>query len=721
MKLWKTNGSLWLTQYLSETCRIIVLWVNKAEYVRSTTGIRVRLTRSGLPVLLPGALRRLFHQLNGEDHAYALKVIRVTLTVLSVYRVIGCAPNLKLETITGPFSGESATLLAFEVSQVVGWLPRTLVIGRALWTHMSEAAGPNAKKSTWSCGLDALAFLRDPQTWYHWMMCAWASKSWDVIAWLLLTMLACLPIVPILAIKGMLPKRLGRLVTLFEARGKVRVVAITDWWTQVILKPLHEGIFDILRDIPQDGTFDQLGPVEVLIAYVRASGAKVYSFDLSAATDRLPVAFQIQVLEALGVSWARNWAALLTGRAWVLKDKPYRYSVGQPMGALSSWAMLALSHHIIVQIAAHRVGETGWFAHYALLGDDIVIADEAVARSYKAIMETLGVPINITKSFVMESGGLEFAKRWITPNLGDISPISPGLLLSALRNPRMMASLTLDCLERGYVFSTRVIVDLENFLRKIRPRKWMDRQWEAILSTVVGPLGGLWDTASGPLFEAVWIGLFPHHMVNKLGELVDTLFQLRADSQKPPLSEEESMGTLASNFWKRAWPTGRFCWGAIWAPLLVISPAFWVYYDLASRAEERCAEFRAKVNAFDQARWGGFIGDFFEDYNRDRVAPLNSLIKSTFDPNLLDWTRKLAEDNLRLHIELYHAWAERARLADLHEDLARHATAARLAHIEALSRTPTNLSLVPLNYFYWERHHILLRPIEVPQGYSDFL
>jgi len=34
----------------------------------------------------------------------------------------------------------------------------------------------------------------------------------------------------------------------------------------------------------------------------------------------------------------------------------YRYSVGQPMGCLSSWAMLALSHHLIVQIAAHRLG-----------------------------------------------------------------------------------------------------------------------------------------------------------------------------------------------------------------------------------------------------------------------------------------------------------------------------------------------------------------------------
>jgi len=47
--------------------------------------------------------------------------------------------------------------------------------------------------------------------------------------------------------------------------------------------------------------------------------------------------------------------------------------------------MLALTHHIIVQVAANRVGKTR-FSAYALLGDDIVIADEAVAISYHHLM-----------------------------------------------------------------------------------------------------------------------------------------------------------------------------------------------------------------------------------------------------------------------------------------------------------------------------------------------
>jgi len=47
--------------------------------------------------------------------------------------------------------------------------------------------------------------------------------------------------------------------------------------------------------------------------------------------------------------------------------------------------MLALTHHVIVQVAANRVGMIR-FSGYALLGDDIVIANEAVARSYHALM-----------------------------------------------------------------------------------------------------------------------------------------------------------------------------------------------------------------------------------------------------------------------------------------------------------------------------------------------
>lgn len=61
-----------------------------------------------------------------------------------------------------------------------------------------------------------------------------------------------------------------------------------------------------------DGTFDQLGPLKALTS----RGLKeLYSFDLSAATDRLPIDLQVQVLsELITPDFAENWKSLLIDR-----------------------------------------------------------------------------------------------------------------------------------------------------------------------------------------------------------------------------------------------------------------------------------------------------------------------------------------------------------------------------------------------------------------------
>jgi len=56
----------------------------------------------------------------------------------------------------------------------------------------------------------------------------------------------------------------GRLGFKEEAAGKLRVFAMLDIITQWAFKGLHKQIFEILRLIPQDGTFDQLAPVNRL-------------------------------------------------------------------------------------------------------------------------------------------------------------------------------------------------------------------------------------------------------------------------------------------------------------------------------------------------------------------------------------------------------------------------------------------------------------------------
>jgi hypothetical protein len=57
----------------------------------------------------------------------------------------------------------------------------------------------------------------------------------------------------------------GRLGFKTEAAGKVRVFAMVDPITNWVLRPLHDSIFSYLRSIKQDGTFDQMAPVDRLL------------------------------------------------------------------------------------------------------------------------------------------------------------------------------------------------------------------------------------------------------------------------------------------------------------------------------------------------------------------------------------------------------------------------------------------------------------------------
>lgn len=78
---------------------------------------------------------------------------------------------------------------------------------------------------------------------------------------------------------------------------------------------------------------------------------------------------------------------------------------------------MALTHHIIVQVAAMRAGVVShhrlapMFAQYSILGDDLVIKNDAVAREYKILLSTLQMPYSEAKTHTSKTT-FEFAKRW---------------------------------------------------------------------------------------------------------------------------------------------------------------------------------------------------------------------------------------------------------------------------------------------------------------------
>jgi hypothetical protein len=245
----------------------------------------------------------------------------------------------------------------------------------------------------------------------------------------------------------------GKLGFKKEPASKLRVFAMVDCVTQWLLKPLHTYLFRILSKISMDGTFNQMRPIRRLLNIVdRLDG--LYSLDLSAATDRLPVKYQELIISEIAGSpiIGEAWKDFLVGRPYDYtfpfskKQGSVKYSVGQPMGALSSWAMLAITHHWIVQLAAwraHVIKVGTLFKDYAILGDDILIGNKAVMIQYLKILSLMGVEVGLPKSILSpKKEALEFAKRTIiirkdsnnkTVNF-DISPIPLKELSSAFES-----------------------------------------------------------------------------------------------------------------------------------------------------------------------------------------------------------------------------------------------------------------------------------------------
>jgi len=280
------------------------------------------------------------------------------------------------------------------------------------------------------------------------------------------------------------PWGLGKLAFIPEAAGKVRVVAMVDYLTQMLLKPLHQGIFDILRLIPQDGTFDQHKPVRLLAAMGRKP---YYCYDLSAATDRFP-ATMLQVLLSfiLNSEVAKGWRAFLNAREFIVPRRisekqrvprttptVVKYGAGQPMGAYGHWAVFSLGHHFLVQFAAFQAsGRLEWFALYALLGDDIVIADAKVAEHYLALLRALGVEVGLAKSIISRNGVIEFAKRtWRVTSDGslvDFSGISLKEIGACYTNPDAFEGLLSHTDVRGHFAALLRITRVLGYGRKTR-------------------------------------------------------------------------------------------------------------------------------------------------------------------------------------------------------------------------------------------------------------
>lgn len=422
IKLQKKNGTKYTSLYM-KACSIYVMKFVAKDPNRlsfNSFDIWIKLTDSGIPRIIPKYFRDGI-RCSDKDR------IKTILTIFNLYRVLDFKGKLNLSTILDPsvFSIPSDFGSWFSDYLALGVLPK-LDIREGFSPRLIESSGPCSPKGMnntagWMVGLSKLKSL------YSWEFLMnfldpydRRSKMWNNSPFKKFYEALKIPVNVDKIFIGKLSAK--------EEPGKVRIFAMVDAVTQWLLYPLHRAIFQMLRFFPYDGTFNQIGELENFIS--KYPNSSFYSFDLSAATDRLPLALQKLILTNLvSKKFAEAWGSLLVDRDYKLsynkENFVVKYSVGQPMGALSSWGMLALTHHLIVQYAAWLIKrEYIIFKDYIVLGDDIVIADSAVANCYHYLMTVLfQVKINLAKGLMSHHGALEFAKRFYVRSV-DFSPLS---------------------------------------------------------------------------------------------------------------------------------------------------------------------------------------------------------------------------------------------------------------------------------------------------------
>jgi len=407
--------------------------------------------------------------------AYHPGTIRLWLSILSIYRILEGPGKLNLGTITSPFGGskEEIKALSHIFSDVIKFnkLERDIKGIGAFEIEKSLSSGPNHPVALYSLLTDAIGIAKYPEIYEPFVNYCKLTKGTlhkrldNYIQWAgrALTVHGTDWVVRSKSVKEFDDIRLGKLAFKVEPAGKIRVFAIIDIWTQSLLAPLHSRIFSILKGFPNDGTFDQDLSYERCMEKAKLYNC-AYSVDLSAATDRLPILLQTQVLNIVFNSQVLGgyWADLLIKRPYFITDKRYGdennyknnyyyYSTGQPMGGLSSWAMLALTHHLIVQACAFRVYNTRiWFDKYEVLGDDLVIFDRLIYDEYIKTMKLLDVGVNPSKSLVSEElTGLEYAKRTSIAGI-DVSGISWKQLISENTSIGRV-NLALHYIKKGFI------------------------------------------------------------------------------------------------------------------------------------------------------------------------------------------------------------------------------------------------------------------------------
>jgi hypothetical protein len=200
----------------------------------------------------------------------------------------------------------------------------------------------------------------------------------------------------------------GKISVIQERGFKARVIAVPTAGIQVAYRPLHIALNSILKSLRSDSTHDQVSGAHWARKKL-LNGERLWSIDLSSATDNFPLELQLAVLEGLGYKYTKEFEATCRGdfQTEMTESGLLSYTKGQPMGLYGSFALFGLTHNLLL---SHLGADK---EDFRIVGDDLITCNSEVAVKYMTLMVDFGVPISFHKSILGKSYG-EFAGFIIT-------------------------------------------------------------------------------------------------------------------------------------------------------------------------------------------------------------------------------------------------------------------------------------------------------------------
>nr|UJQ92520.1 MAG: putative RNA-dependent RNA polymerase [Mitoviridae sp.] len=470
----RTRGEIGLVEWC-KAVRLALLHHLSGEYPsKRVKGVPV--TKDGLPKVLVPVL--------GKSKLYNTTLLRLVLTLLYSTRALQLGRIPDVRAIQDPPKADLPDLSKHVVSfwRDLGYRPSATKVPRGVYFksfHMTTKAGPNGH-ALWTSMVDLKLLVGHAD-----LLAALkvvGGPKFQKILDLLIPVIHLLP-KSIFPVEGRLLRRLSYFP---DKEVKVRVVAILDYWSQTVLRAFHDYLFKVLRKIPQDCTFNQGAFLD------KTKGWKVFhSLDLTSATDRFPIIVICKVLEGLLPShFVQSWAKIMVGLPFSFKHRNKSemiyYGVGNPMGAYSSWNSFAIAHHYILYWCCKDLGIDWKTSKYVLLGDDILIGDDLLAKKYLETIQALGVSISELKTH-SSTKLFEFAKRLVLEGT-EITPFPISSLSESSRRFYLLVNLLREETRKGWTWSSGIPATVDKFYTDVlefNSRKAVEFRERSFLTEII--------------------------------------------------------------------------------------------------------------------------------------------------------------------------------------------------------------------------------------------